>query len=223
MGNLDYKLCYGNKLPHIQPPGALLFVTYRLAGTIPQAKMWELIAERQIWEQKITGLADPLQAGLRRQEMEDVLFKKWDAVLDMACDGPLWLREPTVAQIVVDSLHYLDGDFYDLDCFCVMSNHVHAIFKPLQEKDGGYVALPRIMHSLKGFTAVTANRILGREGQFWQHGSYDHFVRDESELARLRLYVLNNPVKAGLVEVAEDWPWSYARWWVADLENQPTA
>lgn len=68
------------------------------------------------------------------------------------------------------------------------------------------------MHSLKGFTANSANRALGRSGPFWQHESYDRVVRNEEELTRIRNYVLSNPVKAGLVEAAGDWPWSYARW-----------
>ncbi|MAU00364.1 MAG: hypothetical protein CL608_24750 [Anaerolineaceae bacterium] len=62
------------------------------------------------------------------------------------------------------------------------------------------------MHSLKRYTAVEANKVLGRQGQFWQHESYDHIVRDEAELQRIRQYVLNNPVKAGLVDSAEQWP-----------------
>ena len=35
MPNLDYKLHYRRNLPHLQPPGATLFVTFRLAGSIP--------------------------------------------------------------------------------------------------------------------------------------------------------------------------------------------
>lgn len=64
----------------------------------------------------------------------------------------------------------------------------------------------------KGYTAVAANRLLNRSSPFWEHESYDHFVRDEAELNRIRRYILQNPVKAGLVESAEAWPWSYAAW-----------
>lgn len=67
------------------------------------------------------------------------------------------------------------------------------------------------MHSLKRYTAVEANKLLGRQGQFWQHESYDHVVRDEAELNRVRDYVLKNPVKVGLVESPAEWPWSYMR------------
>jgi putative transposase len=68
-----------------------------------------------------------------------------------------------------------------------------------------------IMHSLKLYTAREANLVLGRTGSFWQHENYDHVVRDEAELRRIILYVVHNPVKAGLVEHWEDWKWTYCK------------
>ena len=80
---------------------------------------------------------------------------------------------------------------------------------PLQDTTGCYYALPRILHSLKGYTAKKANQVLGREGQFWQRESYDHIVRDRDEQLRIRRYILNNPVRAGLVDHWTEWPYSY--------------
>ena len=45
-------------------------------------------------------------------------------------------------------------------------------------------------------------------GSFWQAESYDHVVRN-GELERIISYVLENPVKAGLVEDWEQWPYTY--------------
>ena len=67
------------------------------------------------------------------------------------------------------------------------------------------------MHSFKRYTARKANLILGLSGQFWQHESYDHFVRDNAEWLQIIRYVANNPVKAGLVKEAADWQWTYCR------------
>jgi REP element-mobilizing transposase RayT len=73
------------------------------------------------------------------------------------------------------------------------------------------VELPQITHWLKGRTAVEANRLLGRTGEaFWQHESYDHWVRNEREFNRIVAYIEENPVSAGLAARAEDWPWSSA-------------
>jgi len=53
--------------------------------------------------------------------------------------------------------------------------------------------------------------LLGRTGQpFWQAESYDHAVRDDRESDRIKGYIENNPVKAGLVANAEDYLWSSA-------------
>ena len=212
MSNLDFKPFYSKALPHIQPPGAILFVTYRLAGSIPQAVVRQLLQERATREREIMRLTDSEKQRAQLQVMHKQLFGQWDTVLDKGKNGPMWLREQAVAQIVADSLHYLDGERYTLDCYTIMSNHVHVVFQPLEEADGAYHALPRIMHSLKGFTATKANRLLGRSGAFWQHESYDHVVRNEDALHRIRRYILDNPVKAGLIDDPDEWPWSYASW-----------
>ena len=69
----------------------------------------------------------------------------------------------------------------------------------------------RLLQSLKGFTAREANRVLGRTGEpFWQAESYDHWVRNEREYLRIADYIECNPVKAGLVGHAGDYPWSSA-------------
>jgi putative transposase len=46
---------------------------------------------------------------------------------------------------------------------------------------------------------------------FWQEESYDRLVRDEQEFERVRSYVENNPVRAGLVRRAEEFQWSSAK------------
>jgi REP element-mobilizing transposase RayT len=92
-----------------------------------------------------------------------------------------------------------------------MSNHVHIVFTPIEIEDGSYHALQTIMHSLKRHTALESNKILGREVAFWHHESFDHIVRDEEEFQRIVAYVLDNPVKAGLVERWGDWPWTYLK------------
>jgi putative transposase len=68
-----------------------------------------------------------------------------------------------------------------------------------------------IMQSLKGYTARKCNEQLGRSGEFWQHESFDHIVRNEEEFVGILDYVLNNPVKAGMVCAWQDWKWSYSR------------
>ncbi len=44
---------------------------------------------------------------------------------------------------------------------------------------------------------------------FWQHESYDHVVRNEREYERILAYIVNNPVKAGLVSDWQEWPYTF--------------
>jgi putative transposase len=120
--------------------------------------------------------------------------------------GACWLKEPAIAEAVEAALLHFDGDRYRVISWCIMPNHVHVIIEPL---DGHGVG--SIVRGWKSFSANQANRILGRSGAFWHRDYFDRFIRDEGHLTRTIDYVENNPVKAGLVLSASDWPWGSAR------------
>ena len=85
-----------------------------------------------------------------------------------------------------------------------MPNHVHMLVTPS-------VVATQWLGPLKGFTSHRANELLGTQGKaFWQDESYDHLVRSKVEFERIRGYIEENPVKAGLVDAAERFPWSSA-------------
>jgi len=66
---------------------------------------------------------------------------------------------------------------------------------------------------IKGISSRQANVVLERTGQsFWAHESYDHWIRNPQEFERVAAYIVNNPVKAGLVADWNVWPWT----WVAE-------
>jgi REP element-mobilizing transposase RayT len=127
-----------------------------------------------------------------------------DHLLDNARTGPLYLREPEIATIVVGAIQYRNNSHYQLHSYVVMANHVHLLITPLIE-------VSTLMKSLKRFTARQGNRILGLTGRpFWQDESYDRVVRDGAEFRRIAGYIEMNPVKAGLVATPEEFPWSSA-------------
>ena len=212
MNRLRYRQSYRRHLPHVQPPGATVFVTFRLAGSVSTSALQRLSLEAGRYGKALEAIGDPEER--RRWSYADMnrLFGKWDAVVDEASAGPSWLGRPEVAGLVADALQACAGREYDLHAFCIMPNHVHAVFTPLRAEKGTYHSLSSIMHSLKGGTARKANLVLGRSGAFWEHENYDHVVRDEAELGRIVTYVLENPVKAGLAHAREDWEWSYCEW-----------
>ncbi len=211
MTQLEYKFFYRRTLPHYQSPGATLFVTIRLAGSLPVSVLIELQAEVERVERELARILDPAERARQTYIEQRTQFGRWDRWLDMAESGPHWLGQPEIAQLLTDSLHFLNGKHYKLDAFCIMSNHAHIVFEPLLQADGSYCPLAKTMHSLKLYTARRANLLLGRNGQFWDHERYDHEVRDENEWRRIVEYVVNNPVKAGIVKEWQDWPWTYVR------------
>jgi putative transposase len=108
--------------------------------------------------------------------------------------------------MVVDALEYGQRTLghYTLHAYVVMANHVHVLLTPL-------IAPAKILLSLKGFTAREANRLIDRTGEtFWQSESYDHWVQDAKEFEKIRAYIENNPVMAGVVARAEEYEWSSA-------------
>jgi putative transposase len=206
---LDYRPFYSRHLPHYQPPGAMLFLTARLAGSLPRETILRLLGEAEQSDLLLARITDSRERAERAYLEQRRLFGEWDAELHGTKHGPFWLRDARIAELVAESLRYRDGQVYRLAAFCIMPNHLHLVIVPLPKEDGVFHSLSAIMHSLKRYTARQANLLLGREGAFWQQESYDHVVRDEAEARRIIEYVLNNPVKAGLAQSWEDWPWNY--------------
>mgnify|MGYP001774239903 CR=1 FL=1 len=207
---------YRRNLPHYHPPGATYFVTFRLAGSLPRQFLERL---RQEYEQQERLLRQRLQGQRLEKEryrLQKKTFARYDAVLDKAANGPRWLADSRLASIVAREIHALHPTYYALLAYCIMSNHVHLLLdlqgipEPPRPASGQHCTpLSYALRLLKGRTARFCNEILGRSGPFWAPESYDHVVRDNKELERIVAYIKDNPVKAGLVENADDWPFTY--------------
>ncbi len=200
------KIYYRRNLPHYQPPGATYFVTFRLAGSLPQEVVARLKEERAKAERLLVDTGGREEKD-KINELRKRYFVRFDKLLDAARQGPRWLQNAEVAKVVSDAIHFRDGREYDLLAYCIMPNHVHLVMA--LERNG--ISLYKVLQSLKRFTAREANKILSRAGAFWQHESYDHVVRDGKELVRVIAYVLSNPEKAGLVGQWKSWRWSYTQ------------
>ncbi|MCB0220578.1 MAG: transposase [Chrysiogenetes bacterium] len=112
----------------------------------------------------------------------------------------------------------------DLDAFVVMPNHVHGIIvlsdpdvgaglKPAPTENavvemdraglkpaptGTHHGLPEIVRAFKTFSARRINALRGTPGvPVWQRNYYEHIVRDDDDLARIREYIANNPIGWG--------------------------
>jgi pyocin large subunit-like protein len=65
------------------------------------------------------------------------------------------------------------------------------------------------MHSIKSFTANQIRKLYGNSGHVWLDESYDRAIRHEDEYLEKSNYLINNPLKAGIVDKPEDYRWLY--------------
>ena len=159
---------YRRRLPHVSVVGDPVFLTWRLHGSLPPDRFFP------------TGVLSSGEA-----------FAALDRLLDEAHTGPFYLRQPTLADMVVRAIHYNSAvlGHYDLHAYVVMPNHVRMLATPA-------VPLPKLTKSLKGITAKRANSELRHRGEF----------------EKVRRYIEWNPVRAGPVTEASQYHWSSAGW-----------
>jgi putative transposase len=202
----DFKQFYRRYLPHFHQDGATYFVTTRLNDSLPKEVILKLASENENVISQIRLSDKPeFEKSILIDEQQRRHFGKFDKQLDVHQKGNHWLKQPDIVKVVMDAIHYRNGKQYELICYTIMSNHIHIVFTILNENVNLYTVLQR----LKQFTATEANKLLNRKGEFWQEESYDRIVRDAKELSRIIQYVLNNPVKIGLVEDWRDYPFCY--------------
>ena len=87
--------------------------------------------------------------------------------------------------------------------WCLMPDHLHLLVQP--PGDGTTVS-----RFVQGFKSMT-NRLhwkLEGAGKLWQRGFYDHILREDEDPTTVGEYILNNPLRKGLVESAERYPYS---------------
>jgi len=127
---------HSRRLPQLYSTGQPIFLTWRLHGSLPPGRVFPA-ATTHGWA-----------------------FVAMDRLLDSVRAGPFHLRRPEVARMVVEALlcHERDLAHYHLHSYVVMPNHVHLLSTPR-------APVPKVMHSLKRFTGLEGNRILGVTGQ----------------------------------------------------------
>jgi len=106
------------------------------------------------------------------------------------------------ASVVVRELEAASNCGIEPLAWVLMPDHLHIV---LQLSHG---ALCRAMQAFKSRTA----RAQGAAGPIWQAGFYDHCIRNHEDLLRQARYVIENPLRRGLVARREDYPYWWCRW-----------
>lgn len=179
-------------LPHWQAEGCTYFITFRQHDALPKSVVARLKAEgrsflQQHHAQKVSELKPQDQAQYRK-----IIGKLFHTSLDQG-HGSCVLFDPANSALVEDCLRHFDGQRYHLGDFVIMPNHVHLLVVPQPSFD-----LSKILHTWKSFTAKEINKRLRKTGPFWQKESYDHIVRNRTDLDRIIKYTAENPAKANL-------------------------
>ncbi len=195
---------YKRNLPHIIPEDGVFFVTFRLNNSLPLHILTKLRSDYQneIKEAKETIRSSTILKSCLT-EIFDEYFIDFDTLLDQYTTAFNLTENKTISQILINAIEFSNNKDYQIIAYCIMPNHVHLIIFKLKKP------LFQIMKVLKGFSAREINKVLNRKGTFWHPESYDNVVRSRNELYNKIMYTLNNPVKAGLVNHYEDWPYSY--------------
>ncbi len=123
-----------------------------------------------------------------------------------------WILPPAARDIVLSACCHDHRRRYELYVAVVMPDHAHMIFTPLIDEEKHEIfSLIRIMQTIKGASARAINQTLGRVGPVWQEESFDHVLRSSEGLDAKVEYVLENPIRRGLVKRWQDYPWIWLR------------
>jgi REP element-mobilizing transposase RayT len=90
--------------------------------------------------------------------------------------------------------------------FVVMPDHLH--FFCASDQQPTSASLSEFIRGLKQWTSKTILRATGLSAPLWQKQFFDHVLRSEESYESKWRYVYENPVRAGLVAAAEDWPYA---------------
>ncbi len=175
-------------LPQLDQPGAIYFVTFRLADSVAQKVLKRWLHERETWRRSHPEPWDE-DTSKEHRRLFTVQMEQW---LD-AGYGDCVLRDERCRHEVAERLLFKHGSDYDLGDWVVMPNHVHVLLQPL-----GAVSLDEIMKPVKGISARNINRLLERSGSLWMDESFSHIVRSLEQLKKFQRYIGMNPQKAGL-------------------------
>lgn len=135
-------------------------------------------------------------------------YQKTDRALFVTfCAGCLDPLPESVRGMVLRHCLHDQGVKAAIHAVVVMPEHVHLLLTPLCDAQGNLFSLVEILQGIKGASAHSVNRALGRFGPVWEEESFDHVLRSEESFLEKVEYIRRNPVRRGLVRVAEDYPW----------------
>ena len=214
---MEKKEQYRKHLPHFQQPGQSYFITWCLKDAVPskalesytfqlrQIKSEIEIAQKDQRDEQILSELKTKQTIIRNKYM-----KAYDDLLHIQTKMIIDLSKDENKRIMLDALRFWEGKRLENYAICVMSNHIHWVFRVYDKNEKGEpVWLQDILQSVKRFTAIELNKHENRKGTVWNSESYDTTIRNSQHLYNAINYTLQNPVSAGLVKNWWEWKGTY--------------
>ncbi len=205
MSNFDFKINFKLNLPHIQLENSFIAITFRLAHSLSNHLLNQLLEKKNNFEETLKSI--PLEE--KPKFIDDYkrdYFEYFDLNINNSKNS-IDLTDSFISQILKDTIHFYDDKKYDLIAYCIMPNHVHMILCPLIKDTDQFYSLSEIMFSIKKFSS---NKIKKNE-TIWNREYYDHLIRSDIDLDYQLNYLIQNPVKAKLVDNWEDWKHTYVK------------
>ena len=171
-----------HNLPHWGLDSTIVFVTFRLADSVPESVLSQWREELREWAARHT---EPL-SDEAKQEYLSLFPNRMEKWLDRG-HGNCILANESCRNIVASAIEHFNGERYRLHSYVIMPNHVHVLFE-LSKRD----ELPRILHSWKSFTAKALNKVRGTSGEVWMRDYYDRIVRNAEHYERCLAYIRKN-------------------------------
>ena len=171
-----------HNLPHLGQRGVIVFITFRLADSMPLELLSKWRDERETWLAAHPEPWDDVTAQEYAHEFQGRI-EKW---LD-AGHGECVLSRNDCNHVVSEALEHFNGDRYDLHSYIIMPNHEHVLVKLTERGE-----LTKIMHSWKSFTAKKICGIVGASGPVWQRDYFDRLIRSEEHYRHCLEYIRKN-------------------------------
>jgi len=182
-------------LPHWEVADRWHFLTIRCQGSLPKEAQQKI---REIHDTlKEIDANSPDFAQLQRK-----YFLACEKYLD-AGTGFAPLTREEVNRPCLEALKKIEEEGWLIGECTIMPNHLHCLIYP----GDSHQPLRGVIQRFKGRASRELNLILNRKGRFWQQDWFDRWIRDENELRKTIHYIRQNPVKANLVKVWQDYPW----------------
>ena len=173
---------WGHKMPHWFQAHKTMFITFRLADSLPHHIIEEFLADRAVMREELKVIGNK-----SRKFYEELMEHKMESWLNNG-HGNCILGNANVRQIAVGALRHYNFKEYLLHSFIIMPNHLHILLSPLTEKP-----INTVIGRIKGFTSFKIKKLLGIDSEIWQQGMFDRIVRSDDEFKKYVDYIRNNP------------------------------